>query len=151
MIELILRVVYYISTKQQGGEGVSDLGTAYGEKEKYIDVYLDGGAHGAMSGLLAHRSSERAWRFGSLVELISVLEALFAEPGFPQQTHELKGAASSAGEPARQAETPLDRQPDFTLKIRYRQNATWQGTISRAGQKDELRFRSLLELVRILS
>lgn len=126
------------------------MSTAYGEKEKYIDVYLDGGATGAMSGLLAHRSSARAWRFGSLVELIGALEALFAEPGFPQQTHELKSPLASKSEPAPEAAAPGDRPPDFTLKIRYRQNATWQGTISRAGQKDE-RFRSLLELVRILS
>ncbi len=126
-------------------------GADYGEKARYIDVYLDDGSCGAMSGLLAHRSSARAWRFGSLVELVGVLEGLFAEPGFPQQTHELKSPLASKGEPTREAQTPLGAEPDFTLKIRYRQNATWQGTISRAGQKDERRFRSLLELVRILS
>lgn len=38
----------------------------------------------------------------------------------------------------------------FVVKVNFRQNATWQGTISWTNQKKTQYFRSALELVRLM-
>jgi hypothetical protein len=38
----------------------------------------------------------------------------------------------------------------FVVRILNRQNATWQGVITRVDRKDERPFRSLLELIKLI-
>lgn len=38
----------------------------------------------------------------------------------------------------------------FVVNVQFRRNATWQGTIKWAGQNEEQRFRSTLELLKIM-
>ncbi|QIB70677.1 hypothetical protein Ami103574_03800 [Aminipila butyrica] len=38
----------------------------------------------------------------------------------------------------------------FILQIKFRQNASWQGTVQWVEKKQELNFRSALELIKII-
>lgn len=38
----------------------------------------------------------------------------------------------------------------FMVNVQFRQNATWQGTIKLAGHDEEQRFRSTLEMLKIM-
>lgn len=38
----------------------------------------------------------------------------------------------------------------FVVDVKFRQNATWQGTVKWAGQNQEVCFRSALELMKII-
>jgi len=38
----------------------------------------------------------------------------------------------------------------FVIQILYRENATWQGTVKWVDGKKELRFRSAMELIKIM-
>lgn len=38
----------------------------------------------------------------------------------------------------------------FLVNVKYRQNATWQGTVAWADGKQEVNFRSALELLKII-
>ncbi|NLW77799.1 MAG: hypothetical protein GXY32_00065 [Ruminococcaceae bacterium] len=38
----------------------------------------------------------------------------------------------------------------FVVNVQFRQHATWQGTVKWAGQNQEVHFRSVLELLKIM-
>lgn len=38
----------------------------------------------------------------------------------------------------------------FIVDVKFRQNATWQGTVKWTGQNQEVHFRSTLELLKIM-
>ncbi|MDR1573514.1 MAG: hypothetical protein LBS24_04340 [Clostridiales Family XIII bacterium] len=41
-------------------------------------------------------------------------------------------------------------QDTFVIRILNRQNATWQGVITRVDKKEKRSFRSLLELIKLI-
>lgn len=45
---------------------------------------------------------------------------------------------------------PSGGQDTFIVSVQFQQNATWQGTIKWAGQNEEQRFRSTLEMLKIM-
>ncbi|MDL2327406.1 hypothetical protein LJC64_01940 [Ruminococcaceae bacterium OttesenSCG-928-A11] len=127
--------------------------------------------HGAMSGLLYNPYLDVSRRFVDVVELADRLDGMFDSLSFPQATMEYrsfdaakkkkraKSAPAQAETPDRKVETePMDKREKlnpqdsdtFVVHVQFRQNATWQGTIKWAGQNEEKRFRSTLELLKIM-
>lgn len=45
---------------------------------------------------------------------------------------------------------PMD-PASFLIQVQFRQNATWQGTVSWSEQKATRRFRSMLELISLMN
>ena len=41
-------------------------------------------------------------------------------------------------------------KPTFIIRVQYRQNATWQGTIQWVEQKKTQQFRSVLEMIKLM-
>ncbi|QAT44058.1 hypothetical protein EQM06_02125 [Aminipila luticellarii] len=52
----------------------------------------------------------------------------------------------------RQFDTGSERgqKATFILQIKFRQNASWQGTVQWVEKKQEINFRSALELIKII-
>ena len=48
-------------------------------------------------------------------------------------------------------ETPRGEKATFVVNVQFRQNATWQGTVSWSEQKATRRFRSMLELISLMN
>lgn len=45
---------------------------------------------------------------------------------------------------------PLGKKGTFVVHVQYRENATWQGEVVWAERKESLKFRSALELLRLI-
>lgn len=112
-----------------------------------------------MRGYLEQRSHRRAWPFSGTVELMRLCEALFDEAGYPQPTHRLRrlGRPAQSDEKKRMIDMAQNadklvenQQPTFMIKVQYRQNASWQGTIRWLEGDAEQPFRSALELIKLM-
>ena len=42
------------------------------------------------------------------------------------------------------------KKATFLIQVQYRQNATWQGEITWVEKKESIRFRSALELIKLI-
>jgi hypothetical protein len=47
-------------------------------------------------------------------------------------------------------ENPSSGRSTFIVQVQFSQNSSWQGTVAWTEQKKEKRFRSTLELIRLL-
>lgn len=111
------------------------------------------------AGILYHPAEQRGFRFESLIELIKLCERLYNSADFPQQTHKLRDMRPGrGGEKTKDIEEmamdnkdiPRGSEPTFIIKVQYRQNASWQGTIKWVEGNVERRFRSTLELIKLM-
>lgn len=105
-------------------------------------------------------------RFVGLAALIDRMERLFDGFSFPQRTLEprrfrvgarrrviLKGQKEAKGVP-KEMKTQGEQRGEratFVVSVQFRQNATWQGTVSWSEQKKTLHFRSMLELISLMN
>lgn len=123
----------------------------YAETEIYVDTK---NAHD-IQGILYHPATKVGWKYEGISELIGIYEELFNEMQFPQATHRIRGLGRE-NEVKRMRENEVkeemlkDAKPTFVVKIRYRQNATWQGTVQWVEGNKTKNFRSALELIRLL-
>jgi hypothetical protein len=102
--------------------------------------------------------------FTNMVVLLSVMERLFDELDFPQKTHVLRSFKQNEGKimeskeenkitDAAQVEELNEQggKATFIVHVQFRQNASWQGTIQWVNSKKTQRFRSSLELIKLIS
>lgn len=93
--------------------------------------------------------------FSSTMEFIKEMDALLQELQFPQSffenrefhpAHETKRKADTHSAPAAQK----GRLATFSLRIMFRQNSSWQGSLAWMEGKLEESFRSVLELLLLI-
>ncbi|MDD6235777.1 MAG: hypothetical protein PUB00_00145 [Clostridiales bacterium] len=95
--------------------------------------------------------------FRNTYEMMSVLESLFDKLHFPQSSmaHRRFGKnlnqklIKKSGERMEQQE-PLSGKANFVVHVQFRQNATWQGTVQWVDANKTQRFRSALELLKLM-
>lgn len=90
--------------------------------------------------------------FQNLTQLLLGMEEMFDEIGFPQASTSPRIFAEPGTVPVKPVEEYAQRGAvaTFVLRIHFRMNASWQGSVRwLEGDKDE-NFRSVLELVRLL-
>lgn len=112
------------------------------------------------SGYLEHPAEGAVWRFDDMVTLIVLHEKIFGIANFPQPGYELRGMETKerAKEPMKEIwdmtvnkdDLPLEEKPTFIINVQYRQNASWQGTVKWVEGDIEKRFRSTLELIKLM-
>lgn len=111
-----------------------------------------------MRGYVEQRSQGRAWRFENTVALMRLYEELFNQENYPQPTHQLRqmrprsqSSEKRMMDMAQNADKLQEsQQPTFMVKVQYRQNASWQGTIRWLEGNVEKPFRSTLELIKLM-
>lgn len=110
-----------------------------------ITVCVDGCDNGELRGRVCTLRCPGGWAFFSLVQLLRMLEAAGEDDapftGPPEQR--------SGGPPAPEREKGL--LATFSLRILFRQNATWQGYVTWQEGGVEQDFRSALELIFLMS
>ena len=119
-------------------------------------IFIDQGVSEEARGYLLHR--EKAWRFESMLELMKLYESMFEVYNFPQQTHKLRINEDQKNKNLEDWERsameankiPSDNKPTFVVKVNYRQNASWQGSIRWLEKDIEKNFRSTLELIKLM-
>lgn len=127
---------------------------------RFIHIAADGFEDRILRGRIYHDSREGGTAFVGLSEMILVLEELFDEIHYPVKSVDYRnfsGKRQELGEEIKETalSQPLPdrkgKQADFTLHVKYRYNATWQGTITHLGTGERTSFLSLMELMDILA
>ena len=91
--------------------------------------------------------------FGNLTQLVLALEEMQDTLNFPQKGMESRRfkPGSPVGLPLEPgAEEPVKPLATFKIRILFRQNAGWQGSVYWLESKQESQFRSVLELILLL-
>lgn len=104
-------------------------------------------------GRLYHSSSETGTAFHSTMELLLLLESMLEEWNGPQSFSNRRAFRPLEGRiiPSAAAETVREgKMATFALRILFRQNASWQGSIFWCDGKQEEGFRSVLELLMLM-
>ena len=90
--------------------------------------------------------------FDSQMHLFLIMDRLYDELNCPQRAMErrsFEGAAAAAA-PVQQPIGTDDAIASFKINVYFRQNASWQGTVTWLEQEAEASFRSVLELMLII-
>lgn len=125
------------------------------ERYKTSVVSVDSYENSIMTGRIFNPYLGTDVPFRSTMEFIKETEALLQELQFPQPFSESRGFC-----PAQEQEHPLSAPPapaaqkgrlaTFSLRIMFRQNSSWQGSLSWMEGKLEQSFRSVLELLMLI-
>lgn len=132
-----------------------------------VIICVDRWDNANIAGRIFHRLSPQAVLFQEINELLLEMEKLFDQLGIPQastenryfETYQRQG--SGADEKKRQKREELSpmakdtaqqkgKKATFVVQVQYRQNATWQGTVVWTEKEETKRFRSALELLKLM-
>jgi hypothetical protein len=119
-----------------------------------IDAY----ENKALKGRLYNPYLDTCQHFSNVMQLLILAEELFDMMDYPQPFSEtrkfwtnpsvqescLEDETSETGNP------PPGKLANFILKVIFRQNASWQGSLAWLDQNKEESFRSVLELLKLL-
>ena len=104
--------------------------------------------HMRPQGTLMGLGLERPVFFRSLAQLLMTMEILMDQKNRPQRGEEHR--AFTRPRPLEGAETEGAALATFQVRVLFRQNASWQGNLVWAERQMDARFRSVLELVRLM-
>lgn len=119
---------------------------------------------GDYSGLLWNQYQDEPEVYRNSLELMKIMDRWYDEWKFPQRstncrqfrTNSKKERAQSGktGEElqmdARRIQKKKGDQGTFIVRVKYRQNATWQGEVIWAEREQKEYFRSALELLKLI-
>lgn len=131
----------------------------------FVQARRDG--FGNMAGVVSCPYLGATKPFEDVMAFTRILDEWMDGLQFPQAAMQYRGFSPKPGRgkkaptqpatsrkvvPAMESPTPLNGHEEdvFVVHVQFRQNATWQGTVKCAGQSEELRFRSTLELLKIM-
>lgn len=108
-----------------------------------------------LKGFITTNQEEGALAFASTIDLLLLADDLMDAVNTPQRSEEQRSFAAIGGfVPAHKGRAEeLPKEPPlatFQMNIMFRQNATWQGSLMWVETGQEARFRSVLELIRLL-
>lgn len=124
-----------------------------------IRICVDTAKAASFRGRIYHRYAPVPLLFDGAEHLLLAAEALFDNWNYPQPG---LLARSFFPRPAQRGNRCMDRQPTedlsehtggratFTVQVAYRQNATWQGTVTWLEKGKQSHFRSALELIKLM-
>ena len=123
---------------------------AWGNEFRTTKVCVDSYANGEMKGRFYNSHREEGVHFQSLTQFLVKVEQMINEMDFPQS---FTAARTFAAFPEQTWERPSqDEPPDsllatFAVQVLFRQNASWQGSVTWLNKGKEQTFRSVLELI----
>lgn len=126
----------------------------WGEPYRTSMICVDHYHQGILSGRFYHPYLTTGQKFHSLMELLLMIESVLEEMQFPQSfTGPLEGVIPEQMSlwTEADAKTKPGKLATFTVRILFRQNASWQGTLSWVDHQMENRFRSVLELIFLMN
>lgn len=110
-------------------------------------------------GWMAFRGGEDRFAFSGAADLLLKMDRMYDELSLPKAAFSGRrfGKMKNIQKKEKAGECKLDiREPDreksavFIIKVRFRQNATWQGQIEWINENRIQYFRSELELLRLM-
>ncbi len=125
----------------------------WGEPHRTTWVCVDAYQSGALSGRMYHRFREEGIRFLNLTELLKEVEKTLDDMEFPKSFTAPRRFSQDYGRLPRITDETEHKgnRATFAVRILFRQNASWQGTVTWLEGKQEQSFRSALELIFLIN
>lgn len=128
-----------------------------------VKVCVDAIRDGEPSGTLISPYANSTADFGGIIHMVNALDGFLTEIGFPQAYNTYRSFGTEEKKTTRREkkelrqymsedvfETKLGEKLTFVIQVQFRQNSTWQGTITWTEQKKTQRFRSTLEMIKLM-
>jgi hypothetical protein len=106
-----------------------------------------------LEGSLVNPYFDKEIHFSSFVQLVMLIEDMLDDLCFPQKSMATRSFIDNAERPhIEKISLTSDKKPVavFRFSVLFRQNASWQGTISWINGKMDTPFRSVLEMIHIV-
>lgn len=132
-----------------------------------INISVDRNNGGELSGRIWHCYRKEPQKFENIIELLRFMDELYDAICFPQSAVRLRnfvkpkrrGMENGEKRPQKARTKILTKEEvlsqrgacaTFCVYVQYRQNATWQGSISWIEYGRTMKFRSALELLMLI-
>lgn len=124
-----------------------------------VNICVDGGSDGEISGRLYHRYSAEPAVFVNLMQLLRLMEDLYDGLSFPQASTRSRSffAAEAAVKGVLKQVVTQEKmmryageEATFLVSVRFRQNSTWQGEMFWVEGGEIQDFSSTLDLIKIM-
>lgn len=125
------------------------------EEERIFTIAVDHRGENGLDGMLFHGVSQQGWQFDSFLEMTQIVEQIFGQMRYPGEVLKKRffirpRSRSEAGDRKKCGEKINRRdgaEGTYLLRVRQRQNASWQGTLVSRRDGQRFVFRSFLELI----
>ena len=121
----------------------------WGEEYRTTFVCVDSYDHGVLQGRFYNSYTGNSQSFESLSDFLFKTEQMLDEMEFPKAFTVTRTFAAPPKKPlwAPDSHREPGKCATFALRILFRQNASWQGSVTWVENKQEQSFRSVLELI----
>lgn len=125
----------------------------------FINMCIDNINDGELFSRIYHCYSKEPWKFTNILQLIELADDFFDRLEFPQASTSARSFTStqfSGVDRLDKVQSPEDfienrgQKGTFFLNVRYRQNSSWQGSVTWVEEQREQHFRSALELLKLI-
>ncbi|MGI6161634.1 MAG: hypothetical protein ACOYJD_06350 [Christensenellales bacterium] len=121
-------------------------------------LYVEWRPGDEIRGYIRHVATETMRRFESSLGLIKEIESIINRYEMPKQTFQERkwseGIKHAGEADIMKAVSERDdismKSPEFLITVQFRYNSSWQGSIKWLNSKKERRFRSALELIKLI-
>ena len=117
-------------------------------------VYVDSYENSVLAGYFYNPNMPEAQEFRSTVDLLKKVETLLNETKLPQSfsaNRVFRRPAMIQAQNVSAATPKSGKLGTFALRIIFRQNASWQGSVTWLEGRQEQSFRSALELIFLIN
>ena len=136
-----------------------------GKKAKYyapnlLCICVDRAEEGDYGGRIWHQYDDNPIEYRNLMELLKRMERLYDTWNFPQRstnTRQFTKNQAGENEKAGTGKPDLNRilekrgkKGTFLVHVKFRQNATWQGSVTCLEREEQQSFLSALELLKLI-
>jgi len=114
-----------------------------------IDEYKDG----IPKGRFYNAFLDQGRRFAGVMEFLHQMEDVLEAMEFPKAYTVTRSFSETTPQKADlpEGERPVGKEATFCLRVLFRQNASWQGSLTWLEGKKEESFRSVLELILLMN
>lgn len=129
------------------------MAKAWGEEYRTMIVCIDSSTDNILSGRFYNPYQPEGKTFRSLSQFLIEMDRALDEMDFPRAAAQMRTFSKEPlpGVPLPEAMEKTGKQATFTVRVMFRQNASWQGSVKWLEGKQEQSFRSALELVYLMN
>ena len=120
-----------------------------GEMFRTTTVSIDSYTDGILCGHFYNPCMETHQFFSSTIQFLQEMEKMLNDLELPKPFSLMRSFLPASDSPSESSEPeiPSGNKATFAIKILFRQNASWQGSITWLEGRCEQSFRSVLELI----
>ncbi len=124
-----------------------------GELNRTVMIYVDSYENQIPAGRFHMASEQQSHPFRGMIQLLLKINHHLDRENFPQSFTELRKFHMPSRDfvsTAAREDSQRGNAATFSLRILFRQNASWQGSVTWIEGKQEEYFRSVLELISLI-